>query len=332
MSTENNYKGFKKEAWPAVDPAAELPYHKGKYQLESWFIVSNLLSNDQKLSLQVHTGVVQKGPQRVATLNVSITNLTTGWYKQYDFIFPDGMFKLDEERFSLKTKDLTFEGDLSGFTCKVNLKDAAIDLTTTRAYDDPVLQVCGNSYVHFIGEDQYDYGIPAMATRGTITIEGTQYPITDGTTWFDRQYGKMPATLADQDQMASTNWLWMNIVLDSGVVVVPFQCTQFDNKKMEIHCTVMYPDGSHVLAVMKPIEASHRWVSPATGHSYPTRFKIELPYNNSVLNVSVVFKEAEIISKVTGIKYEGTAEVDGIFDGKKVTGNTFVELVGDWSK
>ncbi len=332
MSTVKNYEGFIKEAWPAVDPAAELPYHNGKYQLESWFIVSNLMSNDQRLSLQVHTGVVQAGPQRAASLNVSITNLSSKWYKQYDFIFPEGQFEVSEEKFSLKAKDLLFEGDMTGFTCKVKLEDAAIDLTTSRAYDDPVLQVCGNSYVHFIGEDQYDYGIPSMATNGTITIENTPYPITDGTTWFDRQYGGMPATLADQNQMASTNWLWMNIVLDSGEVIVPFQCTQFGNKKMEIHCTVMYPDGTHVLANMKPIEASNRWVSPVTGHPYPTEFKIELPYNHSILNVTVPFKEAEIISKVTGIKYEGTAEVEGIFDGKKVTGNTFVELVGDWSE
>lgn len=47
------------------------------------------------------------------------------------------------------------------------------------------------------------------------------------------------------------------------------------------------------------------------------------------LDVRSLIREQEIPSDYLP-KYEGVAEVSGIYQGKQVTGFTMVEMVGDW--
>ncbi|MFD5407321.1 lipocalin family protein [Streptomyces griseorubiginosus] len=76
-------------------------------------------------------------------------------------------------------------------------------------------------------------------------------------------------------------------------------------------------------ATHTPDEAT-RWTSPATGKSYPTRWKVTIPAEDAKLNVTVYAKDQELTVPTPG--YEGSAAINGTYDHRPVTGTTYIEL------
>jgi predicted secreted hydrolase len=106
---------------------------------------------------------------------------------------------------------------------------------------------------------------------------------------------------------------------------------EFDKKRLTTAATCVKPDGTHVVTVIEPVEEIEHWVSPTTGNKYPTKVVLRAPSIDCVLTVEVPYKAQEIVSTVGGVtKYEGAAIVTGTFEGEKVSGECYLELVGYW--
>lgn len=324
-----NYEKYQIERWLALDPAKELVWHKDLWPNESWFTVSNLTSNDQSIAVQVHFLLMaMPNGEKVASLNVSITNLTTGWNDNYEYSYPFEAIKISDSKFKIETDRLLFEGNLNDITVHVDMENASIRMKA-HLVQQPVISGATGKW-DLLGVEQYSYGVPRMKTEGTIVMDGTDYPITSGITWLDRQYGASLAAVIDPTQKDTMNWLWMNIQLDSGESLAIGQIMHHPTKTLTLTNTFALPDGSVMLAVMNPVQMYDVWESKETGSRYPTRFVLEFPGLDSRLEINVEMKEQEIVAKLAGDKYEGAAVVKGTFMGREVTGVTFVELFGFW--
>jgi len=105
---------------------------------------------------------------------------------------------------------------------------------------------------------------------------------------------------------------------------------QFPRQSIQLgHCS--RADGTHIVADLIPLARSStdHWTSPTSGQRYPTRWAVEVPSLDCRLEVRPLIREQEVASDYLP-KYEGVAEVSGIYKGKQVTGFTMVEMVGNW--
>ena len=328
-----------------VDIDRDLPWHSGRWPMESWFIVSNLDAGGQRIGLQVHF-IIQRPPAgaEVVELKVAVVNESAGVSRSFEYFYPIERVGLGTDRVDISTPELTFRGDRNGCAVRVAGKDAQIDITTTTAA--PPVLFNGQGQVAFLGVDeQYDFAFPAMPTTGTVVLDQVAYQVT-GISWLDRQWGGVPdlftGMLGDGPQAPGAhgeaapkgmNWIWANPQLDNGVNITVGQVRDMINNKIYLPLTAVHPDGTHVVVpCAQPVEASEYWTSPATGHCYPTRCVFRAPQISTELAVEVPYKQQEIVSAVDMFtKLEGSATVTGTYQGQPVTGRSYLEVVGNWT-
>ncbi len=311
----------------------DLAYHNGEAGNESWFIVSNLESNGNKIGLQVQA-LIKKS---VVSLNISLINETTGWYKSFEYVYNVKDILVNTEKFEIRAKDFHFSGNADQIIAHVNIPGATIDIQTQKVCEPLFLNCVG--YTDFMGAKQYDFAFPRMSTSGNITLDDEIYPI-NGITWFDRQWGdlpglaKKPATETEQtpgNPYAALQWIWINPQLSNGVNMSFGEAVIMSQKLATAFTTITYPDGAHTYTPTEFLERSDFWESKVTGNKYPTNFILRIPRSHTELEINIPYKEQEILSEIGGVtKYEGMASIKGIFEGKEVTGQAYVEMVGNW--
>jgi predicted secreted hydrolase len=332
------------EGRTVVDIDRDLPWHSGRWPEESWFIVSNLDSDGQRIGLQLQFQIQsQPNGADVVQLDVVVVNETAGVARNFEYLYSREQVELSADRMHISTPELTFSGDGNGCAVSVRGKDARIDFTATTAAA-PVLMNGEGQFFFIDVDEQYEFAFPAMRTTGTVVIDTVTYQVT-GTSWFDRQWGGLPGVFAGPSDGAQApgadggappkvmNWIWTNPQLDNGVNVAAAQIRDMVNNKIYLLLTAVHPDGTHVVVPrIEPVDMSDYWTSPTTGHSYPTRCVFRAPQIDTELIVEVPYKQQEIVSSVDILtKFEGTATVTGTYQGQQVTGDAFLELVGNWS-
>jgi predicted secreted hydrolase len=333
------------EARTVVDIDKDLPWHSGRWPMESWFIVCNLNSDGQRIGLQLQFQIQTPptGPD-VVQLDVVVVNETAGISRNFEYLYPREKVEISAERMYISTPELTFSGDRNGCAVSVRGKDTQIDFSTTTAA--PPVLMSGEGQFFFIDlNEQYEFAFPGMPTTGTVVIDAVTYRVS-GTSWFDRQWGGLPGFFAAgvgdgaQTPVANgasppkvMNWIWTNPQLDNGVNVAAAQIRDMINNKIYLVLTAVHLDGTHVvLPRIEPVEMGEYWTSPTTGHRYPTRCVFRAPQIDTELIIEVPYKQQEIVSSVDILtKFEGSATVTGTYQGQQVSGNAFLELVGNWS-
>lgn len=316
-----------------VNVDRDMCWHGGKSGFESWFIVSNLKSQSESIGLQVHVlinCIPEKGA--LASINVSVVNETTGWYKAFEFVYPADQLTLGKETFNIQAPKFKFSGDSKAISVYAEIDGGIIDICSKNV--NPVLLANGQGYLEFLGVDQYDYAFSGMETVGKIILEDKECEIF-GISWFDRQWGDVPEFFSgkgnNENPFSSMQWIWMNPQLNNGVNISLSQIQEFDKKKLSLMASIVKPDGMYISTQIEPIEKLEYWTSPRTGNKYPTKFIVRIPSVDAVLTIEVPYKEQEIVSKMGGLtKYEGAAIVIGTFGGLEVNGECYVELVGYW--
>lgn len=89
----------------------------------------------------------------------------------------------------------------------------------------------------------------------------------------------------------------------------------------------MAPDGTHTIAeaTLTP-GAAGTWTSPDSHVTYPSHWTATIPGLRAALKITAAANNQELL--VPGPRYEGSATVAGIFEGRAVTGSTYVEIAG----
>lgn len=195
------------------------------------------------------------------------------------------------------------------------LKNEDIDLTLT-SVKEPLLEG-GRGYLDLQSKTTYYYSLSNLKTSGRIKIKNKWVEVS-GKSWMDHQWANTGYT---QDR-----WDWFSIQLDNDTEMV---CYMYDNGKVKTYfADVSRPDGKqeHYREV-EIIPGKKRWESPKSKAVYPLEWMIKIPEKNIELNLTAKNDKQEML--FGSINYwEGPLRVEGDWDGEKVSGDGFMELVG----
>lgn len=311
---------------PQVELSGDLP-RKPDYTVDSWFVIGRVEAEGHKLNYLFHI-MAMKMPIPIPNIGkrwqvaYSIMDETTGFYHSGDHIYGEKEVTADSEHFKLKFQNANMSGTWDKM--KIYLKEEEFEIDTEASAIHYPLFTRGASVFDLFGMVIHQYSVPYMKTTGKLTVQGKTYDLNgeNATSWFDRQWQM-------QNFKITTEWSWMAIYLDNGdVISVLDSVGETDAPRF---MTVLKTDGSllHSTNLKSFGECEKRkWTSESSGQVYGTLWDLEFYDFDAKLHVEPVIEKQEIVSSMKKLsKYEGSANITGIFEGKAVTGRATVELI-----
>jgi predicted secreted hydrolase len=170
----------------------------------------------------------------------------------------------------------------------------------------------------------YYYSRTAMQAIGTLTVDGRAMTV-DGSAWFDHQWG-------DFISVGGGGWDWFAVNLDDGTDLALSLVRDADGTYPLVYGTVVAHDGTvrHLDRDAFSVEATDRWVSPATGADYPAGWTIRIPADDLAITLRPTVAGQELDTRpTTGVIYwEGSQVVRATRAGAPLGGQGYVELTG----
>ena len=174
------------------------------------------------------------------------------------------------------------------------------------------------------GNASHYFSFTRMETTGQIFLKGEAVPVR-GTSWMDHEFS------SNQLNENLVGWDWFSIKLDNRTELMLYQLRdQNGGKDPHSSGTLIFPNGqSRYIADQEfSIIANKFWTSPQTKAAYPAGWTLTLV--EGVLNITPDFPDQELynLRSISGSYWEGSVSITGKFQGKKVSGKGYVELVG----
>jgi predicted secreted hydrolase len=172
----------------------------------------------------------------------------------------------------------------------------------------------------------YYYSLPRLDTRGTITVNGRQLPVT-GESWMDHEFfsSAMAPNLA--------GWDWFSLQLEDGWEVMLYLLRHKDGSVDPASAgSLVDPQGNtrHLKLSDFTVKPTGAWTSPHTQTTYPAGWEITIPGAGYRLRLTPTVPDQEIRSqapaKVT--YWEGQVKIEGVKNGAPVAGQGYAELTG----
>ncbi len=181
------------------------------------------------------------------------------------------------------------------------------------------------------GGDSYYYTFPHLKTGGTITIGDNTFEIASGDSWMDHQWGDF--------DVKEFGWEWFSIRLENGTYANIF--IQVDKNKAEVSKVANFVlPGEAEPIVMKKDDFSvtarkAHWTYNAEdlsdysginvgydGVTYPQEFVLDFPSIGLTATITSEFKH-----QFGFFYWEGFSKVEATWNGKKLSGFSFTELI-----
>lgn len=330
----DNIRNFKHGTQPIARPIEDMGILPG-IPGNSWFWVGSFESEGHHLHFMYHVSVLQVSqyiPVKMINSVLSITDETGNIYRHSDRFYKVKNGQVASKGLSIQCEKDYIVGDLDTMTIKAEMEHGGIEFTMHgKGY--PLMNL-GTGYFQIAGVYNYQYSLPFMESKGTITLEGKTYAVS-GDIWLDRQFAKPHKGMSLKDGY-NCKWLWMNLQFDQSEDVISlWGVYEFATQNEHCWATVLHPDGTQASVGVNPMldKSSEVWDSPVTPMHYPTRWQVEIPEWDTVLDVKSIMDEQEIVAgDPAGRKYEGASRFKGTYRGKEVTGWCCLELVGGWDK
>jgi predicted secreted hydrolase len=170
----------------------------------------------------------------------------------------------------------------------------------------------------------YYYSRTRMAAEGTIEVDGRRLAV-EGTSWFDHQWGDFIA-------VGGGGWDWFAVNLDDGTDLTVALVRDADGSYPLIYGTLVDTEGTarHLPADALDVEVTGTWTSPNTGATYPAGWRISIPGERLVIDLTPTVADQELDTRsTTGVVYwEGSQTVQATRDGRSLGGFAYVELTG----
>ena len=306
-----------------------LAWHQGRHPLESWHFAASLRGNDRHFSFRVHLVIVEasQGAPDIS-IGLCLMDQDTGWVREVETTVPLGDIVISGESLDIQTNALDIRGRGSMITITADLPDAYVELAGT--VGTPILINNGEGAVTFLGAQHYKFAFPAMCISGAVTIMGKQETVS-GTMWFNRQWGALPRRFSLARNPEHRQWISLYHRLNNGITMSVGQLWDFEADSLQTDCTILMPDGRHVIEHLDPLQMSDYVESRISGRRYPRHIMLSNEAMDTCLQISLPYKRREMVSNIGNlIKFEGKMTVAGYFHSKPVTGSGFVEMVGRW--
>ena len=190
---------------------------------------------------------------------------------------------------------------------------------------EPVARHDGDGWIDFgPAGGSYYYSRTAMLAEGAVRVDGEVVRV-NGQAWFDHQWGDFIA-------VGGGGWDWFAVNLEDGTDLTFSLVRDTDGSYPLVYGTLVDADGRvrHLPREAFRVEVTSRWTSPATGADYPAGWRIEVPGEDLVIDLSPTVPNQELDTRAsTGVVYwEGSQVVSATRDGSQLGGEAYVELTG----
>ena len=176
------------------------------------------------------------------------------------------------------------------------------------------------------GNASHYYSLTRLETAGQLTVGGETFEAA-GLSWMDHEFG---TSFLEEEE---TGWDWFSIQLDDGRELMLFQIRRRDGQiDPSSSGTLIERDGraTPIRFGEFALTPGDVWRSPASSAEYPTAWTIDLPQNQLKLTVRAAFADQEWrTAESTGVTYwEGSINVEGTAEGRRVGGRGYLEMTG----
>jgi predicted secreted hydrolase len=177
------------------------------------------------------------------------------------------------------------------------------------------------------GNASHYYSLMRMPTRGTLTVDGRQVPVS-GESWMDHEFG---TSMLEPSQQG---WDWFSLQLDDGSELMLYRLRRADGSvDTRSSGTLSRADGSrrHLSVsdfVLSP--GSRAFTSTASGARYPVAWAVRVPSAGLDLEITTPLEDQELRTGASsGVSYwEGAIDVRGRAGTRPVRGRGYLEMTG----
>ncbi len=227
-----------------------------------------------------------------------------------------------ESGFDLRFFDWTLKGDDGRHSFSASLESYTFDLTVNATKPAALHNEVG--YLAGLGGWTYYYSWTRMDLSGTLTTGGQELTVT-GHAWMDHQWGDFVV------EGYPTGWQWFSLSMDSGHELMVTETREADGDNI-IYGTLISPSGmtTHIEEEDIAIDVLGSWTSPHTGGEYPAGWDISIPRQGLSAKLTPILDDQEFTLAFprSRIYWEGLVETEITFNGGRVGGSGYVELVG----
>lgn len=176
------------------------------------------------------------------------------------------------------------------------------------------------------GEASRYFSFTRMTAEGHITWNGATESFT-GSAWMDREFGTWRTT---ENQKG---WDWFSIQLETGAEVMVYHLRNSKGEPSSFSSGT-YVDAAgqqtHLTSADFMLETTDQWLSPHSGATYPSGWRLRVPRFGIDVIVTPVMKDQELDTRGTTmiVYWEGACTVHGQHGGIETNGRAYVELVG----
>ncbi|MBI4816116.1 MAG: c-type cytochrome [Deltaproteobacteria bacterium] len=260
-------------------------------------------------------------PFQVAYLTVADRSRGTFFVRERHN-FPDvWVASTDPTRLSLRHGSWSAREDAGDYLLSATSSANGIELRLRPEKPPSLLGDRGYLYVPPRSSNDY-YSMQRMTSTGTITIDGQEMPTT-GLAWFKHEWGFMV-----DDQILG--FVWFGAQLSSSVELeIGLILDQASNAAEGSFASIREADGRLTQLRIETIgiaEGGETWRSPVTDTVYPVSWRLTIP-GRGTLTLNAHVPQQEMIVFPANI-WAGSLEVTGSFDGARVEGDAFAEVVG----
>lgn len=233
-------------------------------------------------------------------------------------------FRVWIEGWSLESAEAGDAGSIFPLRLRAADGPVAVDLVL-EAGKPPVLQ--GDQGLSQKGPEpgnaSYYYAHTRMPTQGTVVV-GADTMRAVGLSWLDREWST--SALSD----GQVGWDWFALQLDGGWDLMVYQLRTADGSAHPLSDGVLVdPSGARrplAWGSDVTVTPTGTWTSPLDGSVYPSGWRIAVPAEGWVLDVTPVLADQEL--DLAFRYWEGSVRVAGSAAGAPVTGRGYVELTG----
>jgi predicted secreted hydrolase len=172
------------------------------------------------------------------------------------------------------------------------------------------------------GNASFYYSFTRLEASGEIQL-GTQTTRVAGLAWMDREWSTSALS------PGQVGWDWFALQLDDGSDLMYYQLRRKDGSADPLSKGIRVGAGGEASGLESSqveLEVSGRWKSPLDGSEYPSGWRLAVPSEDLVLNLTPMLPEQELN---LGFRYwEGAVRVAGTRRGKAIGGRGYVELTG----
>ena len=172
------------------------------------------------------------------------------------------------------------------------------------------------------GNASYYYSYTRMPTRGRISVAGDTYAVS-GNSWMDREWS---SSALGEEQLG---WDWFALQLSNDHELMYYRFRRTDGAVDRFsYGAVILPDGSVSTLSFDQVELEvlDTWLSPASGVTYPSAWRLRVPEHGLDLSIRPTLDDQEL--DLSFRYWEGAVELKGTFGESGVNGHGYVELTG----